>query len=279
MIGLSLGLAFSWQGSRMDVSVNGIEPFLPTCSVECCQARHAANSSCPTNADAQILSSIEQRARAQYGKTYWSWQSQGVDIGGKITALLFEPHIKTHYVILDYGCGSGTLIMNLPARERWCVEANPLAREFSAQKFPDLKIQEFIDNVPDNMFDVIMSNHALEHVPCPLVSLSKIKAKLKVGGRAVFYVPSMEDQLSEAGLGGVFNPSDIHHHLHVWGPQQLGNLFIVAGFEIVEARTKKYSRSHDSDAAWSKGGATEFWKVAEQENRHPQTMVIAERRA
>ena len=47
---------------------------------------------------------------------------------------------------------------------------------------------------------------------------------------------------------------DNNHHLYVWSSQQLANLFRVAGYEVVEAQTKKYSRTATSDGAWRSGG-------------------------
>ena len=231
-----------------------------------------------------IFKEAEHSALSQYagsaGAEYWAWQSQGVDIGGQITALLFEKHASPEYVTLDYGCGSGTVIMNLPASERWCLEVNPLARKAAAENL-DAPYRTFakVDELPNKKFDLIISNHALEHVPCPLMSLVQLRSKLKPGGKVVFYTPSLQDEMTfQKSLkhgDQKYDAADNNHHLYVWSSQQLSNLFIVAGYQIIEAKTKSYSRTAASDAAWKTGGAAEFWKVAESENVHPQTLVVA----
>ena len=94
--------------------------------------------------------------------------------------------------------------------------------------------------------------------------------------------PSLQDELTyQAGLQHgdqrFDDKNDNNHHLYAWSSQQLGNLFQVAGYDIVEAKTKKFSRTSRSDDAWLIGGAESFWSVAEDENRHPQSIVVAAR--
>ena len=238
--------------------------------------------------DGSILRAVEASAAAQYtgegGKAYWAWQQTGVDVGGKITALLFADYASPNKVTVDVGCGSGTVIANLEASEKWCVELNPLAREY-ALKVPNGPSHAFatVDELPDDRFDLVTSNHALEHTPCPLVLLRKLLPKLKKGGMAVFMVPSLQDEMiyqkSLRLHDTAWGADDNNHHLYVWSSQQLANLFRVAGYEVVEAQTKKYSRTANSDGAWRSGGAEAFWVAAERENRHPQTKVVARRPA
>lgn len=234
-----------------------------------------------------VYQEVENSALQQYegsqGEEYFAWQSQNVEMGGQITALLFEPYTSETYKVLDFGCGSGTVVKNLRASERWCVEVNPMARKFSIANVKSLKkVVASVDDLPDNFFDLIISNHALEHTPCPLLTIRRLLNKLKQGGQVVFTTPSLQDELIyqrslEHGDQKFDAKNDNNHHLYVWSSQQLGNLFQVAGYKIEEAKTKAFSRTSKTDAAWLEGGAKSFWAVAEIENRHPQTIVVATR--
>lgn len=250
-----------------------------------CMKVSGLKSSKRTSCD--VYEHVEKSALSQYsgnqGAEYWAWQSQNVETGGQITALLFQPYTSETYKILDFGCGSGTVVKNLRASQRWCVEVNPMAREVAIKNIgDDRKVVAYTDELPDNFFDLIVSNHALEHAPCPLASLHKLFYKLKSGGQIVFITPSLQDELTfqqslEYGDQKFDRENDNNHHLYAWSSQQLGNLFQVAGFEVVEAKTKRFSRTAQTDEAWLKGGADAFWLVAEEENRHPQTIVVATR--
>ena len=247
---------------------------------------HDSSGACNSQ-EALALQEIQSRAVAQYegpsGQAYWSWQSKRVELGGKITALLFAPYFTPNVrAAADIGCGSGTVIKELPASEKWCVEVNPLARAYSKQTTPSLKTVAQIAELPDNHFDLLMSNHALEHTPCPLLSASTLLPKLKPGGILVITVPSLEDEETIGRerinkFGHEYIASDQHHHLYVWGPQQLGNLLKVAGYEVLEAKTRRYTRTGKGDNAFLRRGVEAFWRVAEKENRHPQTFVVARR--
>lgn len=231
------------------------------------------------------LEVVEKMASGQYtgdlGKEYWAWQSNNIDIGGRITAALFQNYSQPGYTVLDVGCGSGTVIQNVPARERWCVEVNPLARAVAAKSVGATdRVFASIDELPDQRFDLIISNHALEHVSCPLLFVRKLQKKLKSGGKVVFATPGLQDELTyqmslKYGDQGYDEQGDNNHHLYAWSSQQLANLFKIAGYEVLEARTRLYSRTPEADEAWQLGGERAFWPIAERQNRHPQTMVVA----
>ena len=67
-----------------------------------------------------------------------------------------------------------------------------------------------------------------------------------------------------------YDINDIDNHLFNWNFQLLSNLLIKCKFKIVDACTKKYSRTSNSDNAYLL-----FLKIAQEENIHPQTFVYA----
>jgi SAM-dependent methyltransferase len=85
--------------------------------------------------------------------------------------------------------------------------------------------------VEDNSVDIVISNHALEHVPHPLSALREIRSKLVCGGRLMLCLP-FDDWRTQAH----YVPDDINHHLYTWSPLLLGNLLNEAQFVVEEAR-------------------------------------------
>ena len=75
---------------------------------------------------------------------------------------------------------------------------------------------------------MIISNHALEHTLNPLEEIKSLHSLLKEGGIAHFFIPL--DSIKYA-----YDPDDINYHLYSWSPQNLGNLFTEAGFQVLRA--------------------------------------------
>jgi SAM-dependent methyltransferase len=213
-----------------------------------------------------------------YDKMYWEWQSNGIELGGQIQSqVLFQQYINSTDKVLDFGCGSGTTLKHLNCDEKVGYEINPYAIKFNREQN---KINTFsnLEDIPNSYFDVIISNHALEHTPTPYEDLLKLKDKLKIGGKIVIYVPSMEDELGKLKKqNNTFDHSDRDNHLFNWNFQLLSNLLIKCKFKILDCKTIAYSRTSNTDRAFAQGGKDLFIKVATQENVHPQTFVYAEK--
>ena len=213
---------------------------------------------------------------AFYNEKYWEWQSKGVELGGKIQAeVLFQEYINSTDVVLDFGCGSGTNIKNIQCAEKAGFEINPYAVKYNVE-VNGIKTYSELDDIPNNYFDVIISNHALEHVPTPYETLLILREKLKTGGKLIIYVPSMEDELTKLNKqNNMYDTNDRDNHLFGWNYQLLSNLVIKCKYKLVDAKTKSYSRTGNSDNAYMQGGRDAFINIATKENVHPQTFVYA----
>lgn len=86
-----------------------------------------------------------------------------------------------------------------------------------------------IDDVDNDYADILISNHALEHVFSPFNVLQKLIKKIHPGGLAVFVVPCESYKNS-------YTENDINQHLYTWSPLNLGNLFKTAGFNVLESK-------------------------------------------
>ena len=81
-----------------------------------------------------------------------------------------------------------------------------------------------LEEMPVFSVDVVISNHALEHVHDPLGVLQKICRTLRPGGRLVLVTPFERSTR--------WKPGDINQHLYTWSPMNLGNLVSLAGFNV-----------------------------------------------
>lgn len=140
--------------------------------------------------------------------------------GGK-----FTPYVRPSDTVLDFGCGGGFVLSAVPCARRLGVEINPVAREHATQMGLECFAQ--IADVPAGLCDVIISHHALEHVPFPIGALRELREKLKPGGKLVLCVP-IDDWRKEKH----YRPDNFDMHLHTWTAQLLGNTLSEAGYRV-----------------------------------------------
>jgi SAM-dependent methyltransferase len=185
------------------------------------------------------------------GARYFEWQNHNAHITGRIEVRKFRSYVKRSDVVLDFGCGGGYILSSLHCARRLGVEVNPTARAEAAKH--GIECYESLHEIPDNCIDVVISNHVLEHVIHPIGTLKELRKKLKENGTLMLCLP-IDDWRVERR----FDSSDIHHHLHTWTPQVLGNSLCEAGF-----RPEKFSISVLTHA-WFPGTARVFDRVPER---------------
>ena len=188
-------------------------------------------------------------SETHYDAAYFGWQTSVGAVGAVLNQRKFLPWIRGNQTVLDFGCGNGALLAALPGAEKIGVEVGREARVAAASK--GLSVVERTAEVPDASVDVVISNHALEHVERPLDELRELRRVLRPGGVAVFVVP-INDWRSDRA----FDPSDPNHHLYTWTPQLFGNLLTDAGFEVASskvmthARRRRFLALHNQMPAW-----------------------------
>lgn len=106
--------------------------------------------------------------------------------GHYLQSLFFQPHIRPDDAVLDYGGGNGAIASHIRCREKLVYEINPasvaLCRKNGIQTISSLA--PFTD-----YFDVVYSNHVLEHVQDPIETLIEIRKALKEGGKLLLMLP------------------------------------------------------------------------------------------
>jgi SAM-dependent methyltransferase len=166
-----------------------------------------------------------------YDKNYWEWQSISGKAAGVLEKFKFEKYIDDDHTVLDFGCGGGYILSNLECSKKIGIEVNPHAREQAKKN--GIEVYSSFDDLQNQNIDVIISNHALEHVLEPIKIIQKFYENLKSGGYVVCVVP-FEQSHEDCFL---FDKNDINQHLFNWTPRTLGNLFQAGGFKIIEATT------------------------------------------
>jgi SAM-dependent methyltransferase len=160
---------------------------------------------------------------AHYNERYFAWQSHVVSGTAVLEVQKFTTWIKRADHVLDFGCGNGAVLKIIECAEKLGVEINPHAR--AAASLAGIETVPSLAEVPDASFDVIISNHVLEHTTAPMDILTKALAKLKPGGTAVFVVPCERYDTH-------YTSDNEDQHLYTWSPMNLGNLFRHSGFEV-----------------------------------------------
>lgn len=168
---------------------------------------------------------ISDRYNSTAGQKYFDYQNEIGSIRGELNAWKFLGFVKITDTLLDFGCGGGWLLKQLPAAHKYGVEPNSAARECCArigiQSYPSVA-----ELPPAIRFNLIISHHALEHVPYPIQALKELKGKLETNGLLVLVLP-IDDWRTQMDFTG----ADIDHHLHTWTPRLISNTFKEAGFK------------------------------------------------
>lgn len=160
-----------------------------------------------------------------YDEKYFQWQKEIGKFGGIANKFKFVNFVKLSDTVIDFGCGGGYLLKNLKCKRRIGIEANPAAIDEARSN--QIEVYANSENLPDGIADVLISNHALEHVENPIQQLRILRRKLANHGIVVFVVPYQD--ISEE-----YEENDKNYHLFSWNRQTLGNLFKHAGFDGIK---------------------------------------------
>ncbi|MDA7796231.1 class I SAM-dependent methyltransferase [Gammaproteobacteria bacterium] len=170
-------------------------------------------------------------ASSYYDQDYFDWQKNVGAFGGIANSFKFTNSYKPTDTVLDFGCGGGFLLANLDCQRKIGIEPNNSAadsiKNSGAEHYFDSS--KCMQSIGAESVDTIISNHALEHTLNPLEELQDLYKLLKPGGIIHFFIPLDSIKYS-------YDADDINYHLYSWSPQNLGNLFVEAGFTIIHSR-------------------------------------------
>lgn len=139
--------------------------------------------------------------------------------------------------LLDVGCGKGDLMMRM-RQQGWGVEGLEVdadAVEYGRTingltvHLGSLESAQF----PDNTFDVITSNHVIEHVHDPIALIRECLRVLKPGGRLVLATPNIES-FGHRVFKRNWSHLDPPRHLRLFTAKTLRECAVRAGFRSMQ---------------------------------------------
>jgi glycosyltransferase involved in cell wall biosynthesis/Flp pilus assembly protein TadD/GT2 family glycosyltransferase/2-polyprenyl-3-methyl-5-hydroxy-6-metoxy-1,4-benzoquinol methylase len=202
-------------------------------------------------------------------KKYFAFQKEIGEFGGQANLFKFSDYISPHYSVIDFGCGGGYLLKNIQCHSKVGIEVNAYARQ-QAESL-GIKVVKALEEIPDHYADLIISNHALEHVENPLATLKALKNKIKNNGEIIFVVPHQD-------IREGFNPDDVNNHLYTWNMQTLGNIFKYAGFEIISIDLIQHQWPPNYIQLYREKGEIFFHKICHEyakKNNNYQIRIVA----
>ena len=185
----------------------------------------------------------------QYDEEYFDYQKNIGAFGGIANLFKFSPFLKSDDILLDFGCGGGYLLHHIQVQEKHGLEINSIARTTAIEQ--NLTVFENIDKLPDNYYTILISNHVLEHIECPLNTIKTLMPKLKSNGRVVFVVPHHKPDER-------YRKNDVNQHLYTWNTQTLGNLFKFARYTNIQVDVIQHAWPPNYARLYSRYGQTIF---------------------
>lgn len=170
-----------------------------------------------------------RKSISHYGSDYFNnYQKKIGELGGILNKFKFQKHISKTDTVLDFGCGGGFLLNNLNCEKKIGVELNDIGRNFCNQNF-NFKCHKYLNEVPDNSVDIVISNHCLEHTPNPDEIIGELYRKIKKGGKIVICIPLDSPKMK-------FIENDVNFHLYSFSPINLGNLLVNNKFIVKSSK-------------------------------------------
>lgn len=146
----------------------------------------------------------------------------------------FRPWLRSTDSLLDFGCGNGGLLNVLRGDVHAVtgLEVNPYAAGIASGL--GLSVVGRLEDLPEeSCFDVIVSNHVLEHIRDVNTALERLKPFLRPEGRLLLKLP-IDDWRTSHQQG--WSREDPDHHLHTWTPRLMGNVMFDCGYEVDDIR-------------------------------------------
>lgn len=156
---------------------------------------------------------------------------------------------------LDVGCGEGAFALQIKKKneaEVWGIELMPEPGEQAKKHLDKVFVgpcENFIDDLPDNFFDVIYCNDVLEHLVDPYTFLAHLKSKLSSTGVVISSIPNIRyhDAFKKIILQkkfeyeghGIFDKT----HMRFFTKSSIAKMYTDLGYEIISHKGINRTRS------------------------------------
>lgn len=165
--------------------------------------------------------------------------------------------LSSEMKVLDIGCGAGEFLARAKALgcDAYGVDIDEGTSTFLRETLHLNVMQCDIDaGTPfqDNLFDVVVMRHSLEHAHNPLNALREVRRIMKQTGLLVIGVPNIESLVSKI-TREKWKDLDIPRHLFHFSPSTLQDLVDKAGLSV-ECLHHEFKVSKDSLRDWMGAG-------------------------
>jgi SAM-dependent methyltransferase len=137
---------------------------------------------------------------------------------------IFKPYVSNADTVLDFGCGTGSLLASLEAKSKAGVEISDSSRAIASLR--GLEVGASLQDFSGRKFSRVISSHALEHVANPSEVLASMREHLEPDGLLILALP-LDDWRRPADR--YWRPGNKDMHLYTWTPLTIGNLLVVSG--------------------------------------------------
>lgn len=161
----------------------------------------------------------------------------------KLILSIINKYLKKNQVVLDVGCGAGTLCMYIAARGNKIlgidISRNAIKScKESAQNLcldnAQFKVMDFPKETLKEKFDFIIFTEVMEHIEDDIEALKKINSLLKKNGTVFITTPSKNAPLYKLGLLEKFDREV--GHIRRYTMQEVIDLCREANLEIIETK-------------------------------------------
>jgi len=172
----------------------------------------------------------------EYDEAYYRARVTWYERQWRYYAKKLLPHLNPESRVLDVGCGYGGLLKTLRAlgiRDVLGIDLYSPTRELTTREFGiNVIFAEFESyDFGDRRFDLILSQHTLEHVPNPVSTLTKMAAVLAPRGRLIVSVPNLASRASR-WFGPRWLFARTPQHLYLYTAPILERLLTQAGLRV-----------------------------------------------
>jgi 2-polyprenyl-3-methyl-5-hydroxy-6-metoxy-1,4-benzoquinol methylase len=151
-------------------------------------------------------------------------------IGYTLDFEYFKPFLKSTDCVLDFGCGNGGILRLVVQHVRRAEGVEVNASAAAIARSSGLTVYSSVETLPDDsLYDVVISNHVLEHIRDVTSTLEYLRQRIRTKGLLLLKLP-MEDW--RAADSQVWSSDDIDHHLQTWTPKLMGNVMYESGFDV-----------------------------------------------
>ncbi len=117
-----------------------------------------------------------------------------VHLINKVCSPLIERYVGAEDVVVDLGCGSGTMGERLRQRGATVLGIDLDEREFALDRYPELNfVKGTLYDLPfrSGLADFVMSRWVFEHLDDPGAAIAEVQRILKPNGLALIIVPNV----------------------------------------------------------------------------------------